>query len=159
MSVRTRLLVAGLALLVVACGMGSHDAGSGNSTTTEEMTTTTRAAGLTTMTPATTSETTLIDQARITEAAIHDLSRRLLIAKEDIEVIEARSVQWPDGAIGCPEEGQMYTQAIVPGWRVLLRANDRIYDYHAGSDGLIFLCPSGDEDGGYDVVPPLGFNG
>jgi hypothetical protein len=51
-----------------------------------------------------------------------------------------------------------YTQAIVEGFQVLLEADGRIYDYHAGADGVPFLCPSEEDDGGYDFVPPPGFH-
>jgi hypothetical protein len=41
---------------------------------------------------------------------------------------------------------------------VLLEAEGRLYAYHAGPDGEPFLCESGEGDGGYDFVPPPGFN-
>lgn len=98
------------------------------------------------------------DESQLIQAAIRDLARRLLIPEENIEVVETRAVQWPDGSIGCPEEGVVYTQAIVDGTQVLLGYDGKIYDYHAGGDGEIFLCESDDKDGGYDFVPPPGFN-
>lgn len=91
---------------------------------------------------------------RVVQAAISDLASRLDVVEEDIEVIEVKAVQWPDGALGCPEEGRMYTQAIVDGTQVTLGASARIYDYHAGADEEPFLCPSDEKDGGYDFVPP-----
>ncbi|MGB8360162.1 MAG: hypothetical protein WCE80_02055 [Acidimicrobiia bacterium] len=155
MSVRMRLLMASLTLVVVSCGMPADEAGPDATTTTgPAMTTSTAAATAST----TTRETTVLDQAKLTEAAISDLSRRLLTTEDNIEVIEAKLVQWPDGSLGCPEEGVAYTQAIVDGAQVLLRSDGRVYDYHAGSDGVVFLCPSDEKDGGYDFVPPPGFN-
>jgi hypothetical protein len=50
----------------------------------------------------------------------------------------------------------MYTQAVVDGTQVLLGADERIFDYHAGSDGALFLCPSDEKDGGYEFLPPPG---
>jgi hypothetical protein len=34
-----------------------------------------------------------------------------------------------------------YTQALVPGWRVILRVGDTTYDYHAAAIGQVMLCP------------------
>lgn len=151
--------MAGLALFVVSCGVPSEDGGSETSVTTKAPTTTTEnwsttSEAVTTEAPITTPETPVLDVENLTEAAIYDLSRRLHTTEDNIEVVEAGLVQWPDGSIGCPEEGQMYTQAIVDGARILLSSAGRIYDYHAGSSGEVFICPSEAEDGGYDSIPP-----
>ena len=92
------------------------------------------------------------------EAAVADLAAHLGVSEADVEIVEVRIVEWPDGALGCPQEGVVYTQAVVEGIQVLLRVDGRVYDYHAGSDGEAFLCSSGDKDGGYDFVPPPGFD-
>jgi hypothetical protein len=47
-----------------------------------------------------------------------------------VQSVEA--VQWPNGALGLPEPGMMYTQAIVDGHRIVLRAEGRSFVYHAG---------------------------
>lgn len=76
-----------------------------------------------------------------------DASTRTGMAVGSIEVLRAQSVQWSDGSLGCPEPGQMYTQAIVPGYWVELRAGDRILDYRLTGQGHFILCPSGSTDG------------
>ncbi|MGD9497183.1 MAG: hypothetical protein AB7Y46_12870 [Armatimonadota bacterium] len=63
--------------------------------------------------------------------ATADLARRLGIDPAQIEVLEVEAVQWPDGSLGLPEPGMMYTQAIVPGWRIVLGAQGRAFEYHA----------------------------
>ncbi|MDH3463085.1 MAG: hypothetical protein OEM32_05605, partial [Acidimicrobiia bacterium] len=65
---------------------------------------------------------------------------------------------WTDGSLGCPEPGMSYTQTLVDGWQVLLQVGERLFDYHAGADGIPFLCASPDQDGGYDFMPPPGIN-
>jgi len=37
----------------------------------------------------------------------------------------------------------MYTQALVPGYRVRIRAGGKELDYHAGRTGAPVLCPPG----------------
>lgn len=73
--------------------------------------------------------------------AVQDLAERLEISAESIEVLSARAVTWPDGAIGCPEPGGMYTQALVDGLQIVLIADGREFHYHAGGDRPPFLCP------------------
>lgn len=72
----------------------------------------------------------------------------------DIAVVSAAAVTWSDGSIGCPEEGMGYTQALVPGYRVVLDVAGEEIHYHAGSDGEFFPCDNpqppaeGDRTGG-----------
>lgn len=66
----------------------------------------------------------------VVETAQRDLAARLGLAVDRIEVEDVEAVQWPDGAMGLPEPGMMYTQAIVPGYRVILAAQGRRFSYH-----------------------------
>lgn len=59
-----------------------------------------------------------------------------------IEVVEARYVTWSNGAMGCPEPDMMYTQALIPGYRILLRTGGETYAYHGGRDQAPFYCPA-----------------
>ena len=94
------------------------------------------------------------------ELAIADLTSRLKRDASAIEVVSASRVTWPNGSLGCPEPGMMYTQALVEGSKVILGVDGRtrIFIYHAGSDGQPFLCPSTEPDGGHEFVPPPGFD-
>jgi hypothetical protein len=62
------------------------------------------------------------------------------IELEDITVDRAESVIWPDGSLGCPRPGEMYTQAPVNGYWVVLKAGERRYDYRASVKGEIRRC-------------------
>ena len=151
MSMSARILFTVIGLLLAACGMAGDDTGTDETTTTSTSSPTTS----TTIETTPTSENQM-NEEEVVQAAIQDLASRLDVAEQDIEVVDVRDVQWPDGALGCPEEGKMYTQAVVDGTQVLLGADERIYDYHAGSDGAPFLCPSDEKDGGYEFLPPPG---
>jgi hypothetical protein len=53
-------------------------------------------------------------------------------------------VVWSDGALGCPQPGRLYTQALVPGWRVRIDvAGAPTLVYHASQRGQWLLCPAG----------------
>ena len=151
MSMSARLLFSVIGLLLAACGEAGDDAGSDETTSTS----TSSPTASTTIKTTPTSENQMNDEA-IVQMAIRDMAARLEVAEGEIEVVEVRDVQWPDGALGCPEEGKMYTQALVDGTQVLLGADERIYDYHAGADGEPFLCSSDEKDGGYEFLPPPG---
>lgn len=69
-----------------------------------------------------------------------DLAQRLSISVAQIEVLESRSVVWPDGGLGCPEPGVAYTQVPQEGVLIRLRAGQRIYSYHGGAGTPPFLC-------------------
>jgi hypothetical protein len=70
--------------------------------------------------------------------AVADLAGQLDISPGDVTVVAAREVTWPDGSLGCPEPGMMYTQALVDGTLVVLEANGQQYEYHGGTP--LVLC-------------------
>lgn len=74
------------------------------------------------------------------EVAVNDLAGRLGIPREEIEVLTEEKVTWRDGSLGCPRPGMMYTQALVEGSRIVLRAGGRDYSYHSGAGKLPFYC-------------------
>lgn len=95
----------------------------------------------------------------IVQAAREDLAQRLNISVEQIEVIEARAVVWPDGSIGCPQPGMAYVQVQQEGALVRLSAEGKIYAYHSGGGRAPFLCEnpakdSGLSPGGEELIPP-----
>lgn len=64
------------------------------------------------------------------------------IDRSEIEVVRAEAVTWSDGSIGCPEEGVAYTQALVPGYRVVLQIAGDEVAFHASENGDFRLCPN-----------------
>ncbi|MEI7768763.1 MAG: hypothetical protein WCI67_02185, partial [Chloroflexales bacterium] len=57
-----------------------------------------------------------------------------------IVVQVGQAVEWPDGALGCPQPGVVYLQVITPGYHVVLLAGARSYDYRAAERGRFFVC-------------------
>lgn len=76
----------------------------------------------------------------ILEPVLEDASERSGVAIEDLVVIRAEFVEWPDGSLGCPEPGMSYTQAIVPGYRVEIEADGQNLDYRLDGSGGFRLC-------------------
>lgn len=80
------------------------------------------------------------------QAALADASRRTGLAADALQVLSAAAVTWRDGSLGCPQPDRVYTQALVPGFRVRIRAAGQQFDYHAGTRGAVVLCPAGRAD-------------
>jgi hypothetical protein len=55
-------------------------------------------------------------------------------------LVSAEAMTWPNGALGCPQPGATYTQAIVHGMRVVVTADGTTYDYRFGTTDTPLLC-------------------
>lgn len=78
-------------------------------------------------------ETTL---AAVT-AAIDQLSSALAVAATEVEVISFKQQEWPDGCLGLAEADEMCTQAIVPGWQVILSIVEQQYEVRTNNTGSV----------------------
>lgn len=75
-------------------------------------------------------------------AILADAAGRSGLETEVLVVIQDQAVVWPDGSLGCPKPGMMYTQALVDGFHILVQAGDAVLDYRAPSRGSFVLCES-----------------
>lgn len=76
----------------------------------------------------------------IMTAVLEDLSTTQNMLRDAMTVIRAEAIIWSDGSLGCPQPGEVYTQATVPGYWIVLEANGRTYDYRAAENGAFILC-------------------
>lgn len=79
----------------------------------------------------------------VTDAVRADASQRTGLDVAKLEIQESVAVTWADGSLGCPQPGMTYTMALVPGYRIRIKAGQQILDYHASARGYWVLCPSG----------------
>ncbi|MEQ1684010.1 MAG: hypothetical protein ABL916_10195 [Burkholderiaceae bacterium] len=56
--------------------------------------------------------------------------------------VRTEAVTWRDGAIGCPAPDRLYSQNVVPGWRISVGDEKRAATYHATGSGKWLLCPA-----------------
>lgn len=75
-----------------------------------------------------------VDLAQQTLA--HDLG----CAANDVVVLDAEAVEWPDSALGCPQPGKMYMQMITSGYRVLLEYDGQRYQVHTDNGRRAVRC-------------------
>lgn len=77
----------------------------------------------------------------VVAAATSDLAARLGVPAEDVSVVSAELVTWPDAGLGCRRPGMRYRQVPVDGSRVVLSYGGRRFDYHSGGRARApFLC-------------------
>lgn len=77
----------------------------------------------------------------VVERAAAALATELGIGRDAVAVARAERTEWPDSSLGCPEPGKAYLQVITPGYRVVLDANGRSYEYHTNLRDLAVRCP------------------
>ncbi|GAB3068940.1 hypothetical protein [Nocardioides zeae] len=77
--------------------------------------------------------------------AIADLAERESVPSGEVVVVSDAAVQWRSGALGCPEPGMTYTQAITPGRQILLEVAGETFAYHAATDGPASYCVNPEE--------------
>lgn len=69
-----------------------------------------------------------------------DLAGRAGVDASAITVQSVEAVEWNNSALGCPKKGMAYMQVIVPGFRIVLAAGDKTYDYHTDANQRFVLC-------------------
>ena len=83
-----------------------------------------------------------VPQAMFT-TVVTDALARSGATQSSVTVQTAEEVEWSDGSLGCPAPDMMYTQAIVPGYHIVLDVGGQTYDYRLTQRGLIVLCENG----------------
>ena len=69
-----------------------------------------------------------------------DLTTRLNVSTDDIEIMTVELVTWPNSGMGCPQPGMEYKQVPVDGLLIRLKVNGVEYNYHSGGSREPFLC-------------------
>ncbi len=64
-----------------------------------------------------------------------DLVSRLQVDADTIKLVSVEPVDWPDGCLGVQTPGVMCTMVITPGYRVILEADGKQYEYHTNASG------------------------
>ncbi|WP_447643288.1 hypothetical protein [Nocardioides zeae] len=77
--------------------------------------------------------------------AVADLAERESVPTGEVVLVSDTAVQWRSGALGCPEPGMSYTQAITPGRQILLEVAGETFAYHAATTGPAAYCVNPEE--------------
>lgn len=76
------------------------------------------------------------ESPQVAEACRLDLAQRLHLDAAQVQIERVTPVTWMSGAWGLEKPGMVYTKALVPGFRVRLRAPHGRYFYHTSSTGF-----------------------
>ncbi|HET7091609.1 MAG TPA: hypothetical protein VFL17_23510 [Anaerolineae bacterium] len=133
-------ILAGAALLLAACGPTTAQPAPGGPT---GLPSATRASNPTMpptsqAEPVPTAQLTGIPASEAPQAALNarqDLAQKLNIPVDEITIVSVEGVEWPDGCLGVHTVGIMCLQVITPGYRVVLEANGKVYEYHTNENG------------------------
>lgn len=79
------------------------------------------------------------------QEAVADLAGRESVADTDVLVAGHGPLTWRNGALGCPEPGGFYTQALVPGEQLVLEIEGEYYAYHRAEGQPYFYCANPDQ--------------
>lgn len=102
---------------------------------------TTLAAALLVLGPfASASETSVELPAALRQNVLADAAQKSGVPQASLRIKSIEAVTWPDGSLGCPQPGAVYTQALVPGYRIVIEAEGKEYAYHAARQGRFELC-------------------
>ena len=83
-----------------------------------------------------------------------DLSERVRVPVDEIEVVAVDAVTWPDTSLGCPHPERRYAEVAQPGARIMLEIGGTRYRYHAGGDTDVpFLCERPTAQRGQPIEP------
>ena len=144
------LVLASVAMSSCGDGSGTSEATAVTAPTVSTAPTTSIAPTVATATTATTTPTVStvattqgsIDPALqpVVASAVADLAQRLGVDATTIVTVSAESVEWPNGALGCPKPGLQYTQVVTPGASIALQSGGTVYRYHSGGSRAPFLC-------------------
>jgi len=90
----------------------------------------------------------------VRRAVVADAARRFKVAESAVVLGQAEQVTWSDGSLGCPQRGQMYTQNLVQGYRIVAVTSEGQMVYHTDSHGFAVTC-GGNKDSVPQVQPPV----
>jgi hypothetical protein len=81
------------------------------------------------------SDSSTAGQAAAVANSRTDLAARLNIDPNAITVVSVEAVDWPNACLGIEAPGIMCAMVITPGYRVVLEAEGKQYEYHTNASG------------------------
>jgi hypothetical protein len=74
------------------------------------------------------------------------LAQRLLAEQLDlpvrrVRIVDVQAVVWLDSSLGCPQPDQMYSQVLIPGYRIVVEAAGEQVIFHTDFDRALPCSP------------------
>jgi hypothetical protein len=132
-----KLLLVLLVLILSGCGtIGTPNGGATEPTLEPPQQTASPAPADETPTPDARSGDTNGSQDNMVEQIKQQLAAAIDQPASALTLESREPVEWSDGSLGCPKPGMMYTQAIVPGYKLTFSDGSRTYEIHVGRGGI-----------------------
>ena len=65
----------------------------------------------------------------VVDPVVAEVARLASVPVDQVVVVSAEEVTFPDGSLGCPQPGMVYTQALVDGYKIVAEAGGTTYDF------------------------------
>jgi hypothetical protein len=79
---------------------------------------------------------------RVKAAVLQDASKRSQISLKELEIVESTPRTWNNGCLGVSQPDEICTQALVPGWKVVVSDGKQKWVYHTNSNGRLLRIAS-----------------
>jgi hypothetical protein len=76
----------------------------------------------------------------VRRAVVADAARRFSVAESSVVLASAEQLTWNDGSLGCASPGMNYSQALVPGYRIVAKSATGAFVYHTDTNGNLAVC-------------------
>ena len=73
--------------------------------------------------------------SHVANAVRRDLANRQGVSHKNINIIDYRQQTWKNGCLELAQPNELCTQALVPGWRVVVSHNKQNWIYHTNDNG------------------------
>lgn len=87
------------------------------------------------------SENTKLSE-QVAKAVITEISQQTKIPANQLKITQYDHQTWSNGCLGLSKAGEMCTQALVEGWRVVVAGNKRTWVYRSNRTGQILRLES-----------------
>lgn len=71
----------------------------------------------------------------VAKAVLRDLARRQGIFTSQLQIIDYSQQTWRNGCLELPQSDEICTQALVPGWRIVVSNGKQNWVYHTNNNG------------------------
>jgi hypothetical protein len=90
------------------------------------------------------SNNSIFPESPVVDIAKGDLAHRLNITTGEVKLVRQELVNWQDTSLGYPEKDKVYAQEITPGFRIILEAMNKTYEYHSDYNRVVGPKEAGD---------------
>ncbi len=91
---------------------------------------------------------------RVEAAVLRDASKRSQISVKELKIVESTPQTWNNGCLGVSQSSEICTQALVPGWKVVVSDGKQRWVYHTNSNGRLLRIASTQTGGNSETKLP-----